>query len=117
MLVGTEPPDKADEVDAQIDKLIDELRQLGVRLDRDEVVERLGKSQDLRTFGARLIRTPPGQAHWNDPLKYQIVLDYVPPGRAVEVAWRWKAPDKEYMFFETDDRSTHLKVEPEHFFW
>src|SRR5207249_96095 len=59
----------------------------------------------------------PGQAHWNDPLKYQIVLDYVPPGRAVEVAWRWKAPQKEYMFFETDDRSPHLKVEPEHFFW
>ena len=112
VLAGTEPETALPEIHERIEEIGVELREMGVRLETTEIVDRLAAdpSANLLRVTGQIVRTPPGPFYRGKKLQFQAVLDYVPPGRLVEYAWRWrpKGSSAEYLFYTgrrgSDDR-------------
>jgi hypothetical protein len=87
------------EIDRSIDKLIKELRDnYGVRMTEGRILDAAVAGVDMLKLGGRLVQSPPGVPFMGERRKFHAELDYVPPGKSVEYAWRWKTDGREYRF-------------------
>jgi hypothetical protein len=80
-------------IDAEIDKLIGELRvDFGVQLDKGKILEDAVGGKDMLVVDGRIVLSPSGSAHYmGERLGAQLQIDHVPPGETLEIGWRWRA--------------------------
>ena len=118
VLAGKEPTTSLPEIEARIEAIGAELRDMGVKLETREIMDRLAAAPgtDLMQVKGQLVRSPQGTAHLGDKLEFQAVLDYVPAGRNVEYEWRWKANSRTAQFY-TGERGSADRVSLGSGFW
>jgi hypothetical protein len=120
VLAGKEPEAALPEIQERIEETGVELREMGVRLETTEIVDRLmaDPKANLLQVKGQLVRTPPGPFYRGKKLQFQAVLDYVPPGRLVEYEWRWrpKGSTRENWFY-VGPRGSYDRVDLGSGFW
>ena len=101
---GKEAPDELDAINARIAAIEEKLEAQGVRLDENQIIDKLDQGRDLKEFTGRLLIDPPaaeGTPHYfGQRLTARMALDYVPPGASVKVKWVFRPgprPDDPYL--------------------
>jgi hypothetical protein len=119
VLAGKEPDSNLPEINKRIEEIGAELQRMGVKLETAEIMERLSvdPTTDLLQVRGQIVRMPPGEPHHGDKLEFHARLDYVPPGRLVKYAWRWRGKNREYEFGDTGRRSSKDHVDIGTGFW
>jgi hypothetical protein len=121
VLDGKEPEASLPDINKRIAEVGDELRRMGVRLETAEILDRLEAepATDLLQVRGQIVRTPTGKVSKGTKLAFQAVLDYVPPGRLVQYAWRWKAKGDSFeaWFGDTGKRGSTDHVDIGSGFW
>lgn len=92
VLEGKEPETALPGIEERTAAVGAELQRMGVRMETAAILERLDvdPATDLMQVRGQIVRTPAGPVTKDAKLAFQAVLDYVPPGRLVQYAWRWK---------------------------
>jgi hypothetical protein len=82
------------EIDAEIDKLVEELRvDFGVRIDRGKILDAAVTTQDMRVVDGRIAVSPSGGEHYfGERMGFTAEIDHVPPGQTLQIGWRWRTP-------------------------
>jgi hypothetical protein len=90
-------------IDAEIDKLISELRvDFGVQLDHGKILDDAVAGKDMLVVDGRIVLSPSGASHYmGERLGAKLEIDHVPPGEALQIGWRWRTPEsgENYRFF------------------
>ena len=90
-------------IDAEIDKLIGEMRvDFGVSLDRGKILDDAVAGKDMLVVDGRIVVSPSGASHYmGERLGAKLEIDHVPPGETLQIGWRWRTPDsgRMYRFF------------------
>src|SRR6185436_18334336 len=84
-------------IDAEIDKLIGELRvDFGVQLDRGKILDDAVAGKDMLVIDGRIALSPSGGSHYmGERLGAKLEIDHVPPGEALQIGWRWRTPESD----------------------
>lgn len=87
-------------IDADIDKLIAELRRdFGVHLDRGKILDEAVAGKDMLVLDGRIVLSPSGGDHFmGERLGAKLEIDHVPPGETLQVGWRWRTPASDRMY-------------------
>jgi hypothetical protein len=82
-------------IDAEIDKLIAELRvDFGVQLDRGKILDDAVAGKDMLVIDGRIVLSPSGGSHYmGERLGARLEIDHVPPGETLQIGWRWRTPE------------------------
>ena len=81
-------------IDAEIDKLIAELRvDFGVQLDRGKILDDAVARKDMLVIDGHIVLSPSGTSHFmGERLGAKLEIDQVPPGETLQIGWRWRTP-------------------------
>jgi hypothetical protein len=81
-------------IDAEIDKLIGELRvDFGVQLERGKILDDAIGGKDMLVVDGRIVLSPSGASHYmGERLGAKLEIDHIPPGETLQIGWRWRTP-------------------------
>jgi hypothetical protein len=80
-------------IDAEIDKLIAELRiDFGVQLDHGKILDDVVTGKDMLVVDGRIVLSPSGSHYMGERLGARLEIDHVPPGETLQIGWRWRTP-------------------------
>jgi len=81
-------------IDAEIDKLIGELRvDFGVQLDKGKILDDAASGKNMLVLDGRIVLNPSGKVHYmGERLGAKLEIDHVPPGETLQIGWRWREP-------------------------
>jgi hypothetical protein len=87
-------------IDAEIDKLVGELRvDFGVQLDKGKILDGAVAGRNMLVVDGRIVLSPPGAGHYlGERLGAKLEIDHVPPGETVHIAWRWRTPGASQLY-------------------
>lgn len=117
ILSGDEPISDLDQINQEIDQLIAALRELGVLADEESIYEDIRAEENLFEVGGNLIKITAEPNFIGQRIQFQVVPDYVSPGRELQIGWRWRTQGREYQFLARGRRSTERSLTLDEAFW
>jgi len=117
ILAGTTPAEQEPWINSRIDDLVTRLNtEFGVQMDRSRLFETVAAGKELRVVGGRIQKVPEGKPYFGQRMEFRVVMDYMPPGKTVQVGWRWKT-DREYLTYLFHKKPINTPVELAIGFW
>ena len=121
ILAGTEPVTAQAEIDARVAELAAELRDHGIMLDPNEILDRIAADPnvDLKQVRGRLVFGP-AESFWGARMRFHALVEYIPPrtqDRARLALRPGDGHEREFPLWKTLNRVPDTMLELDEEFW
>jgi hypothetical protein len=88
---GKRPLTELPAVEKELERVQEELQDLGINMSPGDIFEAIEEGRDLATVTGKLIQTPPGpEVFPGERAELRVQTDYIPQGEIIQVGWTLK---------------------------